>query len=69
MLNGGLAQSQTPDITPSAKFDHLTIEQGLSQSLVYDIYQDNEGYLWFATQDGLNRYDGYSFKIFRNQLY
>jgi len=62
------AVSHTPAITPSAKFSHLTIEEGLSQSLVYDIYQDKEGYLWFATQDGLNRYDGYAFKIFRNQI-
>jgi len=64
----GSAESQTPAITPFAKFDHITIEQGLSQSLVFDIYQDNEGYLWFATQDGLNRYDGYTFKIYRNQM-
>jgi signal transduction histidine kinase/ligand-binding sensor domain-containing protein len=60
--------SQTPILTPKAKFDHLTIEHGLSQSLVFDIYQDNEGYLWFATQDGLNKYDGYTFKIYRNQI-
>jgi ligand-binding sensor domain-containing protein/signal transduction histidine kinase len=64
----GPTYGQTTPLTPSAKFDHLTIEHGLSQSLVYDIYQDKEGYLWFATQDGLNRYDGYSFKIFRNQI-
>jgi ligand-binding sensor domain-containing protein/signal transduction histidine kinase len=68
LLGLSLAQGQTPAITTSARFDHLTIEHGLSQSLVYDIYQDDEGYLWFATQDGLNRYDGYSFKIFRNRI-
>jgi ligand-binding sensor domain-containing protein len=60
--------SQTVAITPSAKFDHLTIEQGLSQSLVFNIYQDIEGFLWFATQDGLNRYDGYTFRIYRNRI-
>jgi ligand-binding sensor domain-containing protein/signal transduction histidine kinase len=46
------------------KFEHLMIEDGLSQSTVFDIMQDSEGFLWFATQDGLNRYDGYSFKIY-----
>ena len=46
------------------QFEHLMIEDGLSQSTVFDIIQDSEGFLWFATQDGLNRYDGYSFKIY-----
>jgi len=47
-------------------FDHLTVKQGLSQSSVMCILQDHRGFLWFGTQDGLNRYDGYEFKIFRH---
>jgi len=48
------------------RFNHLTIEDGLSQSAVTCIFQDKNGFMWFGTQDGLNRYDGYNFKIFRN---
>ena len=47
-------------------FEHISIKEGLSQVTVYDIYQDSEGFLWFGTQDGLNRYDGYQLKIYRN---
>jgi ligand-binding sensor domain-containing protein/serine phosphatase RsbU (regulator of sigma subunit) len=47
-------------------FNHLTVENGLSQSAVTCIFQDNKGFMWFGTQDGLNRYDGYKFKIFKN---
>ncbi len=48
-------------------FSHLTIDEGLSQSTVYSISQDKTGFMWFATSDGLNRFDGYSFRIFRHQ--
>jgi ligand-binding sensor domain-containing protein/signal transduction histidine kinase len=48
------------------KFKHYSIEQGLSQVGANDIIQDQEGYIWVATQEGLNRFDGYSFKIFKN---
>ncbi|MFT4929437.1 MAG: hypothetical protein ACI8WB_005570, partial [Phenylobacterium sp.] len=48
------------------RFDRLSVEHGLSQSSVLSIVQDRKGFLWFATQDGLNRYDGYSFKVFRH---
>jgi len=40
------------------RFEHLTTEQGLSQSTVMDVMQDSMGYMWFATENGLNRYDG-----------
>lgn len=47
-------------------FEHLSIEQGLSQSVVTCVCEDRQGFLWIGTQDGLNRYDGYHFRIFRN---
>jgi ligand-binding sensor domain-containing protein/serine phosphatase RsbU (regulator of sigma subunit) len=47
-------------------FNHLTVENGLSQSSVTCIFQDKKGFMWFGTQDGLNRYDGYTFKVFKN---
>ncbi len=49
-------------------FDHITVKEGLSQSSVLSIHQDQLGFMWFGTRDGLNRYDGYSFKIYRNQV-
>ena len=46
-------------------FEHITIKEGLSHSIVYCIVQDNEGFIWMGTQDGgLDRFDGYSFKNF-----
>jgi signal transduction histidine kinase/ligand-binding sensor domain-containing protein/DNA-binding response OmpR family regulator len=54
-----LAQKQT-------RYERLSTASGLSQSSVYKIIQDKKGFLWFATGDGLNRYDGHNFKIYRN---
>ncbi len=50
----------------SAKFNRLSLEDGLSQSSVNCIVQDQQGFLWFGTQDGLNRYDGYQFTTFQH---
>jgi hypothetical protein len=47
-------------------FENISLEHGLSQSVINAILQDSRGFLWFATQDGLNRYDGYEFRIFEN---
>ena len=48
------------------KFERISIAEGLSQSYVYDIIQDNNGFIWIATQDGLNRYDGKKFVYYRH---
>jgi signal transduction histidine kinase/ligand-binding sensor domain-containing protein/DNA-binding response OmpR family regulator len=56
---GAIAQKQT-------RYERLSTASGLSQSSVYKIIQDKKGFLWFATGDGLNRYDGHNFKIYRN---
>ncbi|WP_276484851.1 hybrid sensor histidine kinase/response regulator transcription factor [Paraflavitalea pollutisoli] len=45
---------------------YLGIEQGLSNNAILTLYQDHQGFIWVGTYDGLNRYDGYNFRIFRN---
>ncbi len=47
------------------KFDHLTVDDGLSQNTIRSILQDKYGFMWFGTDDGLTRYDGYNFTIYR----
>ncbi len=54
---------QTPQQS-SRNFELINTESGLSNNIVFDIYQDKEGFIWFATDNGLNRYDGYHFKKF-----
>lgn len=49
-------------------FRALTVAQGLSQNSVVSIAQDSTGYMWFATQDGLNKYDGKNFEFFNKQF-
>ena len=48
------------------KFQHITTVDGLSHNEVRKIVKDNQGFLWFGTQNGLNRFDGYRFKVFKN---
>jgi signal transduction histidine kinase/ligand-binding sensor domain-containing protein len=65
-------QSQPRIKTPCTKnpdlyrFEHIGIEQGLSQNSIYAIHQDKFGFMWFGTEDGLNRYDGYKFATYRH---
>jgi two-component system sensor histidine kinase ChiS len=48
-------------------FNHISIDDGLSQSSVYCILQDKKGFMWLGTQEGLNRYDGYKFKTYKQR--
>ncbi len=57
--HSSLAQAHSP------RFEHLSVADGLSQSEVITMLQDVHGFLWFGTTDGLNRYDGYGFSVFR----
>ena len=61
-LNPGLAQeNKTP-----LRFDNYDPDHGLSQTNVTDIIEDQRGFMWIGTEDGLNVFDGSSFKIYRN---
>ncbi|GIM28522.1 hybrid sensor histidine kinase/response regulator [Clostridium polyendosporum] len=63
-IKGTTAYSYDNDL----KFKNITIEDGLSQSSVGVIFQDSKGYMWFGTSDGLNRYDGHEFKVYKYKL-
>ena len=47
-------------------FVHIGVNEGLSQNTIFDITQDKQGNMWFATHDGLNKYDGYDFTVYQH---
>jgi len=51
--------------TNALKFQRISVTEGLSQGNINAILSDSKGFLWFGTQDGLNRYDGYTFKVYK----
>ena len=57
-------QAQSSDHRKNVRFEHISLEDGLSQAFVACTLQDRDGFMWFGTQEGLNRYDGYTFKVF-----
>ena len=59
-LTSGTFAQKTPE------YETISTAQGLSQGMVFDMLQDKEGFIWAATTNGLNRYDGYNFTIYRN---
>ncbi len=61
LLLGVDGEAQTQELA----FHNLTTSDGLSQSVVNGIACDRQGYMWFATEDGLNRYDGYTIRVYR----
>jgi signal transduction histidine kinase/ligand-binding sensor domain-containing protein/DNA-binding response OmpR family regulator len=54
--------------TGQYSFSHLDISNGLSHNQVNAILRDNKGFMWFGTMSGLNRFDGYNFKVFRHKI-
>src|SRR5687767_10641596 len=50
----------------ASRFTRLSVEHGLSQSTVQAILQDHVGFVWLGTEEGLNRFDGYSFVVFKH---
>ncbi len=48
------------------KFEYITVDDGLAQGIVEEIFQDSQGFIWFGTHDGLTRYDGIQFTVFKN---
>jgi signal transduction histidine kinase/ligand-binding sensor domain-containing protein/DNA-binding response OmpR family regulator len=50
----------------NVKFEHIGTKQGLSNGNVITILQDSKGFMWFGTRDGLNKYDGYNFTVYKN---
>ena len=60
--------SSTSDmIDPDSRFALLTMEDGLSNDYLEVILQDRHGFMWIGTQDGLNRYDGYTFTVYKSE--
>ncbi|WP_337873137.1 two-component regulator propeller domain-containing protein [Ignavibacterium sp.] len=55
-------------LSQTIHFQKLSTSDGLSNNLVYDIIQDKAGFIWIATDNGLNRFDGYEFKVFRSSI-
>ncbi|MEM6646346.1 MAG: two-component regulator propeller domain-containing protein [Bacteroidota bacterium] len=51
---------------PTYRFEHLGVEDGISESTVNVIFQDRTGFMWFGTDDGLNRFDGVNFHTYRH---
>jgi ligand-binding sensor domain-containing protein len=62
LLSEGYAFGQVDEYN----FTRIDVNQGLSHNMVQCIYRDSKGFLWFGTNSGLNRYDGYSFKVFKH---
>ena len=62
----GIAQAS--DIKLEATYSSLSVQDGLSGNSINTLFQDSRGFLWIGTQDGLNRYDGYSFEVYRHEI-
>jgi ligand-binding sensor domain-containing protein/signal transduction histidine kinase len=55
-----------PDQASTIRFERISVEDGLSQNVVLTILQDEQGFMWFGTEDGLNKYNGYEFIVYKH---
>lgn len=62
---GGQTQPNLTGSAPTFRVDRISVSDGLTQGSVYYMLKDSRGFLWFGTQDGLNRYDGHRFRTYR----
>ena len=67
IFNIQAANSQKDSHEDEIEFTNISIQEGLSESVVLASCQDKMGHMWFATQDGVNRYNGYDFTVYRNE--
>ncbi|MFC1996523.1 two-component regulator propeller domain-containing protein [Chloroflexota bacterium] len=65
-LSGEEFQLQPPLVLDNIRFDHISAEDGISQNNTITILQDSDGFMWFGSEDGLNKYDGQNFTIYRH---
>ena len=65
LLITALAYGQQLQGQQLLRFEYLSTAQGLSHNRLFCIYQDRQGFMWFGTDNGLNRYDGYSFTVYK----
>ncbi len=65
---GSIGVVQASDIKLEATYSSLSVQDGLSGNSINTLFQDSRGFLWIGTQDGLNRYDGYSFEVYRHEI-
>jgi ligand-binding sensor domain-containing protein/signal transduction histidine kinase len=66
LFPAGLVFADVGSPPPVLRFEQISLREGLSQSSVYAILQDHYGFLWFGTEGGLNKYDGYQFTIYKH---
>jgi len=65
VVAGGPKEVVEPPAPSTARFDRISTTDGLPDDVVYAILQDQQGFMWFGTENGLARYDGYQFTVYQ----
>lgn len=67
-MQSGATEWAHKAVRRNVQFDNLSTEHGLSSEFVQDVIQDGQGYMWFATQGGLNRFDGHDIRVYEHRV-